>query len=186
MQSDDFKGDFYGKFVSSPMFELKDLKLNSFIPKIIPRHPNTPTIRKDIQRKLRKTVNDTLQMKERHGRSASLSSIPSCGQSMSAKLARKVTLSDTTYPDSNSVPSSDKICHFSQSERLHLMESAREENKNQRFIENVSLADVYCKQSVSTISVSPFVKLAYPDIVNCSSDKKFEAQLLKPDPFLIR
>ncbi|KAG8197180.1 hypothetical protein JTE90_011338 [Oedothorax gibbosus] len=189
IQSNDFKEDFYENLAPSPTIELKDLRLNSYIPKIIPRQPNVPALRKDIQRKLRKTTNETVQAKDRHTRSASLTSIQSCGQSMSAKIARKVDLSDSIC-DLNSYPStqtsSDKICHFSPSERLPLMQSAREENKNQRFIENVSLADVYCRQSVSTIAVAPFVKLAYPDIVNCPSDQNFESQLLKPDPFLIR
>ncbi|GFR31694.1 hypothetical protein TNCT_372181 [Trichonephila clavata] len=189
MHSDDFKDDFYDQYVSSPVIEFKDLKLTSFLPKIIPRHPCTPVVKRDSQRKVRKIPCDLPHsIKDKQSKSSCVPVL--YGQNNWVKpAAKRANLSDTSC-DTNSVPcsqlTSDKNCHFLQSERRQLMESAREESRNQKFIENVSLCDVYHKQSLSTVSVSPIVKLAYPDVINCSADAKFEAPLLSQDPYLLR
>ncbi|GIX96429.1 hypothetical protein CEXT_366423 [Caerostris extrusa] len=45
---EDFKDDFYDKYISSPVIEFKDLKLNSLIPKIIPKQPDPYLLRHKI------------------------------------------------------------------------------------------------------------------------------------------
>ncbi|CAL1284820.1 unnamed protein product [Larinioides sclopetarius] len=191
MQSEDFKDDFYDKYVSSPVIEFKDLKLTSLIPKLVPKQPCQTLAKKEMQRKVRKPTNELSHfMKERQQKSTSVTTLVFCGQGTCGKPpAKRANLSDTTC-DINAIPSTqlngDRNCHLLRSERQLLMESAREESRNQKFIENVSLSDVYHKQSFSTVSVTPLVKLAYPDIMNYSSDNKLETPLLKQDPFLLR
>ncbi|KAF8764234.1 cytosolic carboxypeptidase 1-like isoform X3 [Argiope bruennichi] len=191
MQSEDFKDDFYDKYVSSPVIEFKDLKLTSLIPKLVPKQPCPPLTKKEMQRKIRKPTTELSHcMKERQPKTTSVTTLALCGQGTCGKPpAKRANLSDTTC-DINAIPSSqlngDKNCQLLRFERQLLLESAREESRNQKFIENVSLSDIYHKQSFSTVSVSPLVKLAYPDIMNYSSDIKLETPLLKQDPFLLR
>ncbi|GIY30058.1 hypothetical protein CDAR_445291 [Caerostris darwini] len=185
---EDFKDEFYDKYISSPVIEFKDLKLNSLIPKIIPKQP---VLKKDVPRKARKPGNETPHSaKERQLKSAPVNTLLLCGQSTCYKLPAKRTSQSDVTCDTNTIPSphlnSDKNSHFLQYERRLLMESAREETRNQKFIENVKLSDVYHKQSLLTTSVSPIVKLAYPDIMNSVSDTKCETPLLVQDPYLLR
>lgn len=72
------------------------------------------------------------------------------------------------------------------SERHRLLESAKEERKNQKFIETVNTTEVYQRQAQSTISVSPFVKLAYPDVHIDDYINEKQTKLIDPHPYLMR
>ncbi|XP_035218930.1 cytosolic carboxypeptidase 1-like, partial [Stegodyphus dumicola] len=188
-QSGMFKNSLRDKLISSPVIELKDLKLNSQIPKIIQRYPPVQATRKDASCKLRKPTSDApIYMREKVTKSTSLTSV-TASQSINTKTSKRPNHTDSTC-DTSDIASSKIVCdknfHLTESERMHLLQSAREERKNQKFLETVSLSDIYVKQAVNTISISPFVKLAYPDVRGCVSISEATTKLLKPDPLLIR
>ncbi|XP_042895363.1 cytosolic carboxypeptidase 1 isoform X2 [Parasteatoda tepidariorum] len=190
VQNNCFKTVFYEKFVPSTVIEFNDTKLNPIIPKNIPRHSFVQVSRKETQRKMRKPASDSsLHMKEKSPKTLSLIPVSSCGPTNCSKIPKKTDFSSPSC-DTNVIPSSNITCdssyHLTDLERFTLIENAKEEIKNKKLLDKVCYSDVYQKQSLLTTSVSPHVKLAYPDYVNCSPDSELDYPFFKPDPFLIR
>lgn len=166
------------------------MKINAQISKLNHRLPSTCTVRKDIQRKVRKHQSEMLMHPKEKSKSTSLSNLTSNVQSNLGKVSRKCIVSDsicdTLEKHLSKVEPGDDAYHLTASERHHLLESAREERKNQKFIESINTAEVYERQSLSTISVSPLVKLAYPDVHSGLCIHETDAKLLDHDPYLMR
>lgn len=181
---DSMKSD---RLISSPVSELRDLKINTHIPKLIQRLPNSCAFRKDLQRKLRKPPNDISLHPKEKSKSPSLNNLPT--NVSSNKFSRKCVVSDSMCDAFEKQLPNVETCdpyNLSPSERHHLLESAKEERKNQKFLENVSTVEVYQRQSMSTVSVSPFVKLAYPDVHTGTFTHEKQTKLIDADPYLIR
>lgn len=181
---DSIKSD---RFIPSSVSELKDMKTNSQIPKLVQRLPNSCVFRRDLQHKLRRPQNDMNMHPKDKSKSASLTSLVT--NIPTNKLARKCVLSDsicdTLGKHLPKVESCDPY-NLTPSERHHLLESAKEERKNQKFLENVNTVDVYQRQAQSTVSVSPFIKLAYPDLHTGTVAHEKQTKLLEHDPYLLR
>lgn len=175
------------RFIPSPVSELKDLKINTQIPKLIQRLPNSCAFRKDLQRNLRKPVNDLNSHRREKSKSASLTNLPT--NVSTGKFSKRCAVSDSVCDAlEKQLPEIEPIDPFNltPSERHRLLESAKEERKNQKFIDNVSTTEVYQRQSQSTISVTPFVKLAYPDVHVGTYIHEKQTKLFDPDPYLMR
>lgn len=72
------------------------------------------------------------------------------------------------------------------SEKEHLLESARQERRSQKFLDSVSLPEAYQILSTATVSMSPLVKLAYPDMYASTARLEPLTKLSTPDPFCVR
>ena len=181
---DNIKSD---RFIPSPVSELKDLKINTQIPKLVQRLPNSCAFRKDLQRKFRKPANDMNLHPREKSKSASLTNLPT--NVSTSRFSRRCAISDSVCDTLGKKMPEIEPCdsfNLTPSERHRLLESAKEERKNQKFIDNVNTTEVYQRQSQSTISVSPFVKLAYPDVHVDDYVNEKQTKLIDPHPYLMR